>query len=66
MAGKCPRCGQVSSGAGRRPPHCTACGAPLASARSPSEADVRAYLYGSQRLHLRRPAPSPRGPATLP
>ncbi|HET9186004.1 MAG TPA: hypothetical protein VFN82_07630 [Solirubrobacterales bacterium] len=65
MAGKCPRCGQASSGNGRRPAHCTACGAPLASAGSPSEADVRAYLYGSPRLRLRRPDPSPRGPATL-
>lgn len=58
MAGKCPRCGQPSSGTGRRRAHCAACGAPLASAATPSEAEVRAYLYGAQRVHL-----APRAPA---
>lgn len=49
---ECPRCGQPATGTARRRGHCTSCGAPLVSAASPREADVRAYLYGNHHLHL--------------
>ena len=49
---QCPRCGQTVLGTARRRGRCTSCGAPLTNGAAPSEAEVRAYLYGHHRVPL--------------
>lgn len=64
---RCPRCRVVAVRAPGRQESCTHCGAELVVSRSPSEALVRAYLYGGGR---REPPvhrlPPPRAPAPIP
>jgi hypothetical protein len=46
---QCPRCRVVAVRAPGHQDRCTHCGAKLVAATSPSEALVRAYLYGGER-----------------
>jgi hypothetical protein len=45
---QCPRCRMVAVRAAGHQDRCTHCGAKLVVTKSPSEAFVRAYLYGER------------------